>query len=243
MLSLRTQYQIALKTRNEMRRVVARAKSLLWAMCNRQAQVCDWACGKEECKPLFCQYRPNAKLRSADRLLDSLEMKLSFADSDLRKIKKELYERQERNSMLKAEKLARSKNVAGTWTHIFNDSLDLDSIDEYIESFESISGEVCVSQKEDVQFTLRSNPIGVRISGKLSAQWNFDCWSKQDELGNRYATRRGNPIRKEGWIRPCNSRVVAIVCEKATPQIVKAARNLGLPIEFLKRDKYTGWKW
>jgi hypothetical protein len=112
----------------------------------------------------------------------------------------------------------------GFYVHIVNNDINLNRIEEEIQRFSSIEGEICVSDFGDNYHNPRKSTLGIVLEGKPTASFDYDCWSVVNEqTGSRVATYRGNPSRNEHWIIPAKSKIVAlIVSENIYPYVAKA---------------------
>jgi len=111
----------------------------------------------------------------------------------------------------------------GMYCHIINKDININDICAEINHISQISGEICVSDIYDQQFTCRKNVIGLILQGKPTATFDCDCWSSIDKkTGRRYATElNGNARRSESWIIPSNCKIIAVVCSDNMYQYVK----------------------
>lgn len=168
-----------------------------------------------------------------------LDRKVDAIDTEISILKEKLIRRYRVKRVASMNKKARKNNPLGSWIHIFNETVY--NWIEYINNFSKIQGEVCVSKETDYQFAYRNQFVGVKIEGKLTAQWNFDCWSKVIANGKRWGTKNGGNHRNEGWLIPADCKVTAIVCAKPNKQITRIARELNLDIEILDQNKRNDW--
>jgi len=122
----------------------------------------------------------------------------------------------------------------GWYVHFLNtwECTNTDSARDFAERFASITGEICVSDIGDEHFA-SIDAIGLVLSGKPTATFAFDCWSRVDTHGRRYATSHGSDGRNESWIVPADCEIVAVVYDDRSRANVKkgfaAARLLAKP--------------
>lgn len=229
------QYLAALKERNLVLSFCARVKKLVFAVSNKVCRPCNYS---YNCKDNYC-IANNAKMVNLLGLQDVFAQRLLDINEDIESLKEALRYRFQAKRIAKLNKKARKSNPLGSWIHIFNQRVS--NWTKYINDFSKISGEVCVSRETDYQFAYRRQFIGVKIEGQLTAQWNFDCWSKILVNGKRWGTKNGGSHRSEGWIIPANSKITAIVCAKPSKEVLRISRELNLDIEILDQTHRNDW--
>ncbi len=236
MQSLKQQYTKILSDKKSILSYLKRVNTL---MSLQRQKVCRYDCDcSYHCDESHCNFG-NPKIEQIINLRYRIESKLHCVDAEIYICKSKLVKRYEIKRIAKLNKKARKNNPLGSWIHIFNHSVS--DWTEYINNFSKIQGEVCVSKETDYQFAYRNQFIGVKIEGQLTAQWNFDCWSRVIANGKRWGTKKGSNHRNEGWLIPADCKVTAIVCAKPNKQITRIARELNLDIEILDQNKRNDW--
>lgn len=236
MQSLKQHYIEILKDRKSILSYLKRV-NILMSLQRQKVCSCDCDCSYH-CDESRCNFG-NPKIEQIIDLRDRIESNLHWIQAEINICKTKLSKRYEIKRIVKLNKKARKNNPLGSWIHIFNRSVS--NWTEYINNFSKIQGEVCVSKETDYQFAYRSQFIGVKIEGKLTAQWNFDCWSKIIANGKRWGTKNGGNHRNEGWLVPADCKITAIVCAKPNKQITRIARELNLNIEILDQNRRNDW--
>lgn len=237
MSSLKAQYQDRLRYRKEISSRLVRV-NVLWDKaykshcfhCQFPAHNCE---SNGHC-PLDYE-----KVQTIFDLMDSFKWSIKLVTQEIDILKERLITRYEIKRIARLNKKARKNNPLGSWIHVFNEHVS--NWTEYISNFSKIQGEVCVSKESDYQFACRKQFIGVKLEGRLTAQWNYDCWSRVIANGKRWGTRNGGNHRNEGWIIPANSKITAIVCSRPTKDVLRISREFNLNIEILDSKPNHNW--
>ena len=112
-----------------------------------------------------------------------------------------------------------SKTEKGLYVHVINVDINLSSFQDEIDKIMSISGEICVSDLVDNQFSTRNSKIALILSGTPTHSFPCDVWSYQITKG-KFAGKRGMTRdvscsdRNESWIIPSHCKLWGIAYDR-----------------------------
>jgi len=122
----------------------------------------------------------------------------------------------------------------GVYVHMLNQ--DISDLPSYLDGLFSVSGEVCVSDIDDMQHSTRTSKIGVVFEAVPTETFDHDCWSYVNKLGKRVAGVDSydfevNTARNESWIIPAKSKVKALIaCENTFDEVSLLAGKIGVDV-------------
>lgn len=125
--------------------------------------------------------------------------------------------------------------------HISSGSIFDWNIDEYLDGFMCIEGEVCASKAGDDFHIKKWTQVGLILKAKPRAVFDYDCWSYVDEdvdnssrtLGKSKQIFSVNDRRHEIWFVPSESELIGLVASNnyAKKQLEKRLRQAGVDLD------------